>query len=100
MKDGSIAHLEFLNLISRNNAGFKIAQAVLTKYGGVAGGALSAAQRLAIGQELLNKATQGALKGNRDYADILQDVSQFTAANCQGVVRASSISPISAITIH
>ena len=78
MKDGSIAHLEFLNLISRNNAGLKITQTVLAKYGGIAGGALTAAQRLAIGQELLRKATDGALKGQRDYADVLHDVKQFS----------------------
>lgn len=76
MRSGSISHLSFLNLIQQTNGGLKMTEAILSKYGGIAGSAMSAAARLAIGQNLLKTATQGSLKGQRDYADTLLDVGQ------------------------
>lgn len=78
LKDGAVAHLENLNLIKRTNFGLKIQQAILGRYGGVAGGALSAAQRLAIGLDLLRKKTEGSMKSQRDYLDVLQDLKLFS----------------------
>jgi len=76
MKDGSVAHLEFLNLIRSTNPALLMQLSVLRKYGNIAGGALSAQQRLSIGQKLLFLATQNQLKGNRDLLDILTNVGQ------------------------
>lgn len=78
MKDGSVTHLEFLNLIASSNPQLQLQLSAIKKYTGVAGGALSAQMKLALGQSLLNAATATGLKGQRDIADTLQDVSQYT----------------------
>ncbi len=76
MKDGSVAHLEFLNLIRSTNPQLMIQLAALRKYGDIAGGALSATQRHIIGLKLLRAATQSTLMGQRDIADSLLDIGQ------------------------
>jgi len=76
MKDGSVAHLEFLNLIRSTNPELLIQLAALRKYGDIAGAALSGTQRLMIGQKLLIAATKGQLKGNRDLLDTLVNLGQ------------------------
>lgn len=76
MKTGSIANLEFLNLIAGTNKSLSIQMGILGKVGGPLGKVLKDTRKLAIGQALLDAATKGNLKGQRDLFDILQDSRQ------------------------
>ena len=76
MKDGSVQHLEFLNLIHRTNPALKIQLAALKKYGDIAGGVLSNSHKLAIGQKVLFLATKDSMRGNRDLYDSMRDIGQ------------------------
>lgn len=87
LKDGSVSHLENLNLLSRSNKSFKLQQAILGKYGGVMGGVISLAHRQALAQELLVRVTRNNMKGNRDYLDTLKDLGQFTTLARQEVFK-------------
>lgn len=78
LKDGSISHLQFLGLIQQANTSLKLSESIIGKYGGVMSSAMTTSQRLAMGLDLLRKKTEGTLKGQRDYADILQDVQIFS----------------------
>ena len=78
LKDGTVAHLEQLNILSRSNKTFKLQQAILGKYTGVLGGVLSLSQRLTLGMKFLRAATEGNMKGSRDYLDTLQDIGIFS----------------------
>lgn len=79
LQDGSLAHLEHLGLLRKNNAGMKLHFALLEKAGGVAGTALTGLQRLSIGLQALREHTMGSMKGQRDLRDTLQDVAQFSS---------------------
>lgn len=76
LKDGSVANLEFLNLIRSNDPALKLQMSMISKYGGVLGGALTAQMKYNMGLRLLRSATQGALKGQRDLYDVVFDVRQ------------------------
>jgi len=76
LKDGSVAHLEFLNLIAKTNPAFQAQMAILGKAGGIMGGVISTQARLALGQKLLAAATQNQMKGNRDLLDTMSDIKQ------------------------
>lgn len=76
LKDGSIANLEFLNLIKSNDPALKLQMSMIGKYGGVLGGALTAQMKYNMGLRLLRAATQNALKGQRDLYDVVYDVKQ------------------------
>ena len=78
LKDGSLSHLEQLNLLSRSNKAFKLQQSILGRHGGVMGGVLSLSQRLSVGMAYLRATTEANMKGNRDYLDTLQDVGIFS----------------------
>ncbi len=74
LKDGNVSHLQFLNLIAQTNPGLQAQMAILSKVGGVMGNVVSTQARLAIGMSLLNKATNGNLKGFRDLRDSVLDI--------------------------
>lgn len=76
LKTGSVSNLQFLNLIAESNPQLKIQMAMLQKVGGVMGGVISQQARLALGQKLLNAATENQLKGQRDLRDVVLDVKQ------------------------
>ncbi len=71
MASGSVNQLEFLGLISRTNPALQAQMAVLHKTGGIMGGVISTQARLALGMNLLNSATNGQLKAQRDLADVM-----------------------------
>lgn len=77
LKDGSISHLEFLNLISRTNPELQAQLSILKATGGVLGTVIETQQKLRIGTALLDAATKGFLKGQRDLLDVIRDFNQF-----------------------
>jgi len=76
LKDGSISHLEFLNLISRTNPELQAQLSILKATGGVLGTVIETQQKLRIGTALLDAATKGFLKGQRDLLDVVKDLKQ------------------------
>lgn len=96
LKDGSVSHLQFLNLIAQTNPALQAQMAILGKAGGMMGQVVSTQARLAMGQALLNAATKGNLKGFRDLRDIVQDVKQnFTLFRQEtGVLLGKALSPL------
>lgn len=76
LKDGSVSHLQFLNLIAQTNPALQAQMAILHKVGGVMGTVIGTQQKLAIGMGLLNAVTRGHLKGERDLLDVVLDVKQ------------------------
>lgn len=76
MKDGSVTHLEFLNLIAKTNPALQAQLAVLKQAGGVMGTVLDTQMKLTLGTNLLRAATNGHLKGERDLLDVILDVKQ------------------------
>ena len=76
LKDGSIANLEFLNLIKSNDPALKLQLSLIGKMGGVMGSALTAQMKYNLGLRLLRTATDGATKGQRDLYDVIFDVKQ------------------------
>ena len=76
MKEGSISHLEFLNLIKSTDTNLMLSESLLSRYGGVMGKVMTISQRMALAQNVLRKTTEGALKGQKDYKDILLMVSE------------------------
>lgn len=76
LKDGSLANLEFLNLIASNNPGLKLQMSLIGKMGGVLGSAMTAQMKYSMGLRLLRTATEGSLKGQRDLYDIVFDIKQ------------------------
>jgi len=76
LKDGSVTNLEFLNLVARTNPALQAQMAILQKAGGTMGGVISTQARLALGYRLLREATRGAMRGQRDLADIMMDLRQ------------------------
>lgn len=71
LSSGSVGQLEFLGLISRTNPALQAQMAILHKTGGVMGGVISTQARLAMGLNVLNSATEGQLKQQRDLADVM-----------------------------
>lgn len=71
MASGSVNQLEFLGLISRTNPALQAQMAVLHKAGGIMGGVISTQARLALGTNLLNAATDGQLKAQKDLVDVM-----------------------------
>lgn len=76
LKDSNVSHLEHLNLLKSSDASFKLHMAVIGKYTGVMGSALSAQERLSIGMTLLKRATASQMLGFRDLLDVVLDVKQ------------------------
>jgi hypothetical protein len=76
LKDGSVANLEFLNLIRSSDPALKLQMAMIGKMGGVLGGALTAQMKYNMGLRLLRMATEGAMKGQRDLYDVVFDLKQ------------------------
>lgn len=76
LKDGSISHLEFLNMMKKTDTGLILSESILSKYGGVMGKVMTVSQRMAMAQDILRRTTKSSLKGQRDYADILFDLGQ------------------------
>jgi len=76
LKDGSVAHLEALNLTRSADPVLKTQLALVERMGGVFGGALSSQMKYTMGMRLLKAATNGALKGQRDLYDVIFDVKQ------------------------
>lgn len=84
LKTGSIASLSFLNIIAETNPALQAQMAILQKAGGPLGKVITTQQKLAIGAALLQAATEGQLKGQRDLLDVLKDMGQaffFAKAN-------------------
>jgi hypothetical protein len=79
VKSSNIALLKNLNLVRENDPALKLLTASISKYTGVAGGALNAQERLAIGLSALRRATQGTMFGFRDLLDTVLDLKQNTA---------------------
>lgn len=96
LKDGSIANLEFLNLIKSNDPALKLQMSMINKIGGVMGGALTAQMKYNMGLRLLRTATDGALKGQRDLYDVIFDVKQsFTLLKSEvGVFLGTALSSV------
>lgn len=76
MEDGSVSNLEFLGILNRTNPAFQLQQAVMAKFGGVAGGVIATQQRLALGQALLDARVRGHLQDQRDLLDVMKDYHQ------------------------
>jgi len=76
MKEGSLQHLEFLNLIRSTDSSLVLSESLMSRYGGVMGKVINLTERQALMQRLLKKATQDSLKGTRDYSDIMSDLGQ------------------------
>jgi len=76
LKDGSIANLEFLNLIKSNDPALKLQMSMIGKMGGVLGGAMTAQMKYGLGLKLLRAATDGQLKGQRDLYDVVSESKQ------------------------
>lgn len=79
LTSGNVQNLEFLNLIAKTNPALQAQMAILQKAGGIMGGVISTQARLALGYRLLREATRGAMKGQRDLADIMLDLRQSFA---------------------
>lgn len=96
LKDGSIANLEFLNLIRSSDPALKLQMSLIEKMGGVMGGALSAQMKYNMGLRLLRTATNGAMKGQRDLYDVLFDLKQsFTMLkNEVGIFLGNALKPV------
>lgn len=80
MEDGSVSNLEFLGILNRTNPAFQLQQAILAKFGGVAGGVIATQQRLALGQALLDARVRGHLQDQRDLMDVMKDYHQQLAS--------------------
>lgn len=76
LKDGSVANLEFLNLIRSGDPALKVQLAMIGKIGGVLGGAMTSQMKYSMGLRLLRMATQNSLKGQRDLYDVIFDLKQ------------------------
>lgn len=76
LKDGSIANLEFLNLIKSSDPALKLQMSMIGKIGGVLGGAMTSQMKYNMGLRLLRTATEGSLKGQRDLYDVVFDLRQ------------------------
>jgi hypothetical protein len=76
LKDGSVSNLEFLNLMSSQSSAFKLQMALISKYGGVLGGAMTAQAKYSMGMRLLRLATKDTMMGQRDLYDVVLDAKQ------------------------
>lgn len=96
LKDGSLAQLESLNLLSTSNPQLKLQMALIEKMGGVMGGALTAQMKYAMGLRLLRAATAGQMKGNRDLYDVIFDLRQSFSLlkNEVGIFIGTAIAPL------
>lgn len=79
LKDGSISHLQFLNVIAATNPALQAQMAILQKAGGVMGTVISTQAKLRLGMAALRAATQGMNEDQRDLMDVMADVSQSFA---------------------
>lgn len=75
LKDGSISHLEFFNIIARTNPELQALLSVLKQAGGVMGTVYDTQLKLALGQRLMDAATRNQLKGQRDLLDTVTRLS-------------------------
>lgn len=76
LKDGSVSHLSFLNVLSATNPALQAQTAILQKAGGVMGNVVSTQAKLGMGMAALRAATQGMEEDNVDLLDVVQDLAQ------------------------
>lgn len=76
MKDNSINHLQFLNLIAKSNKQLLVRLNTLKTQTGLMNTALTAEHKYRLGLELLLLATTGQMHGNRDLRDSVEDLKQ------------------------
>jgi len=69
LKDGSISHAEWLNIIARTNPHLQAELSLLHKAGGALGQVISTQEKQAIVMRLLNAATRNHLHDNKDLLD-------------------------------
>lgn len=89
MKDGSVAHLAFLNVLAPTNVALQSQMAILNKAGGMMGGVISTQARLRMGMAALSAVTGGMNEETRDLSDVLQEINQtfnFMKASAVGLV--------------
>jgi hypothetical protein len=96
LKSGSTTQLETLGLLSRSNTAFLLSQSAMSKFGGVAGSAMTMSQRLNVGMQLLMEQTNGVMRGFRDYMDVIRDFQKFTgyAAKDVNMLMVEAFSPL------
>lgn len=71
-KSGSVASLEFLNLVRTTDPAFTAQIELIKQVGGALGGTLSIQQKYAIGMRALELATKGQMHGFRDLKDVMK----------------------------
>lgn len=76
LKDGNLSNLEFLNLIRTNSPALKANLAILSKYSGVMGSAITAQQKNAIILKVLNSVVATAGEDQEDLYDVTFRLSQ------------------------
>lgn len=76
LKDGSIANLSFLNVLSATNPQLQAQMAILQRAGGVMGTVISTQAKLRLGMAALRAATQGMESDQRDLMDVMRDAAQ------------------------
>lgn len=76
LKDGSISHLQFLNVIAATNPALQAQMAILQRAGGVMGTVISTQAKLRLGMAALRAATQGMNEDQRDLQDVMADAAQ------------------------
>jgi hypothetical protein len=74
-KSGSVASLEFLNLVRSTDPAFMAQIELMKQAGGALGGTLSTQQKVAIGMRALELAAKGQMKGHRDLQDVIKGVT-------------------------
>lgn len=74
-KSGSVASLEFLNLVRSTDPAFTAQLELIKQAGGALGGTLSMQQKVAIGMRALEMAAKGNMKGQRDLQDVVKGVT-------------------------
>lgn len=95
LKDGSVAQLEFLNVIKSTNPQLQAMMSVLSSAGGTMGTVMSTQARLRMGQQALAAATQGTMKGFRDLQDVTKSIGETFKAFSMNLGRllATSLGP-------
>lgn len=95
LKDGSVAQLEFLNVLKSTNPQLQAMMSVLSSAGGTMGTVMSTQARLKMGQQALAAATQGTMKGFRDLQDVTKSIGETFKAFSMNLGRllATSLGP-------
>lgn len=76
LKDGSVSHLSFLNIVAQTNPKLQAELSILQSSTGVMGTMISTQRKLIIGRRLLAAATKDNLKGHRDLRDTYKDLGE------------------------